>query len=118
MLFTLENDTVHIPRVIGYDVGMEGTTVLFRCPLGLSLIGSNSAICTHNGEWEPDPKGTMCNNMSSEGRLTMMHKLLPTLALHSLTFPYHTESAIRLIHVSLGCKRKSVSYTVGILLYG
>lgn len=68
MLFM--NDTV--PRVEGYNESdtestLEGSTVSLSCPLGSVLTGSGSVTCTANGEWEPDPKGIMCNNMSSEG---------------------------------------------------
>ena len=54
-----------VPRVAGYDdvIPVEGTTIMFSCPPGLVLIGfsSNSATCTENGEWEPDPSGVTCN---------------------------------------------------------
>ena len=47
----------------GYDdvISVEGTTIMFSCPPGLLLIGSSSATCTENGEWEPDPSGVTCN---------------------------------------------------------
>ena len=71
MLFILEfqNDTVPIARVVSFDVGMtpvEGTTVMFSCPPGFSLSGSNSATCTENGKWEPDQRGimTLCHNLT------------------------------------------------------
>ena len=50
-----------VPKVLGYDnLQYEGSTVTFVCPPGLVLIGSSSATCTENGEWEPDPSGLMC----------------------------------------------------------
>ena len=47
-----------IPNIEGYDdtIPVEGTTISFSCPPGLVLIGPNSATCTEDGEWEPDPK--------------------------------------------------------------
>ena len=61
-LFTLSNYS--LPSVVGYDdiVPVEGSTVSFTCPPGLALTGPNSATCTGNGEWEPDPREIMCNN--------------------------------------------------------
>ena len=53
-----------VPRVVGYDdlIPVEGSTVRFSCPPGLELIGPDSATCTGNGEWGPDPRGIMCND--------------------------------------------------------
>ena len=46
---------------VGYvDPALEGRTVMFICPLGQTLNGSNSATCMGNGEWEPDPRETEC----------------------------------------------------------
>ena len=44
------------------DLPVEGSTIMFSCPPGMDLIGSNSATCMENGEWEPDPSGLMCND--------------------------------------------------------
>ena len=56
----------------GYDdlISIEGSTVRFSCPPGWELIGPDSAICTENGEWEPDPRQLMCNEskFTSEGK--------------------------------------------------
>ena len=57
-----------VPKVVGFDddfVPVEGSTITFSCPPGLVLNGSNSATCTGNGEWEPDPRGLICR-----GKLT------------------------------------------------
>ena len=64
-LFTLSNYS--LPSVVGYDdiVPVEGSTVSFTCPPGLALTGPNSAICTENGEWEPDPRAVMCHCLTS-----------------------------------------------------
>ena len=42
------------------DPALEGTTVMFSCPTGLTLTGSNSSTCMEGGEWEPDLKETKC----------------------------------------------------------
>ena len=54
------NDSV--PRVDASDdiLSIEGSTVRFSYPPGLSLIGPNSATCTENGEWKPDFSELMC----------------------------------------------------------
>ena len=54
------NDSVQ--NIEGYDdiIPVEGSTITFSCPLGLVLSGSNSATCTENGEWEPDPTQLIC----------------------------------------------------------
>ena len=70
MLFTYDmyNDTV--PRVEDHDDMvpiLEGHTVCFTCPPGFTVTGADSITCAGSGEWEPDPRGIMCNNMSSEG---------------------------------------------------
>ena len=54
----------------------EGSTVSFSCPPGFVLTGPDSATCTGNGEWEPDPRGITCNNVSLEGQCTMLHKFI------------------------------------------
>ena len=64
---TCNNDS--IPRVIGYDdlqLASEGSMVTFSFPLGRELVGPNSATCTRNGEWGPDPRGVMCNQSQSD----------------------------------------------------
>ena len=59
--------TDSVPRVVGYnDVPVEGSTIRFSCLAGLELTGPNSATCTGNGEWEPDPSGVMCNESKSD----------------------------------------------------
>ena len=42
------------------DPALEGQTIVFTCPPGQTLDGSNSSICMGNGEWEPDPGGVEC----------------------------------------------------------
>ena len=64
-IYDMYNDTV--PRIEDYDDMvpiLEGRTVRFTCPPGFMLTGPDSAICAGSGEWEPDPRGIMCNNMS------------------------------------------------------
>ena len=63
---------------------IEGSTVSFSCLPGFELIGPNSATCTENGEWVPEPTGIMCNNTSLEGECTIMHKSVPTPDLRGL----------------------------------
>ena len=60
--------TNSVPRVVGYDniTPMEGNTIRFSCLPGLELTGPNSATCTENGEWEPDPSGLVCNDSKSD----------------------------------------------------
>jgi hypothetical protein len=42
-----------VPNIDGYDgLSLEESTITFSCPPGMELTGSNSAICTGNGEWE------------------------------------------------------------------
>ena len=47
-------------------IQVEGSTIRFSCLAGLELTGPNSAACTGNGEWEPDPSGVMCNESKSD----------------------------------------------------
>ena len=61
LLPSIDNNS--IPRINSYDgLSIEGSTIRFSCLPGLMLIGPNSATCTENGEWEPDPGGVMCND--------------------------------------------------------
>ena len=47
--------------VEGYeDPALEGENITFSCRDGRALIGSNSATCMGNGEWEPDPREVNC----------------------------------------------------------
>jgi hypothetical protein len=43
-------------------IHVEGCKIRFSCPPGLVLNGSNSATCTGNGEWEPDPSWLTCGD--------------------------------------------------------
>ena len=59
------NDSVLVPSIEDYSgLPIEGTTIRFSCPPGLKLIdGPYSAICTENGEWEPDLNSLiLCND--------------------------------------------------------
>ena len=38
----------------------EGQFITYTCPTGFILDGSNSSVCTGNGEWEPDPGELDC----------------------------------------------------------
>ena len=42
------------------DPALGGRTVMFICPRGQILNGSNSSTCMGNGEWEPDPREVAC----------------------------------------------------------
>lgn len=66
LLSTVSNDSV--PNIVGYDnlIPVEGSIVTFICLPGLVLNGSNSAICTKKGEWEPDPSWLTCNDSISK----------------------------------------------------
>ena len=60
---------VSVPNIEDYDgLPIAGSTIRFRCPSGLRLIGNpTSAICTQNGVWEPsDFTGLMCTNSSGK----------------------------------------------------
>ena len=46
------------------DPALEGGNITFSCRDGLMLIGPNLAICTRNGEWEPDPRVANCTGAS------------------------------------------------------
>ena len=73
MLLPVNNSVLNVE---GHDgLPIEGSTVRFTCPPGLELVGSNSAICNVNGEWEPDPSGLMCND--SKGL-----PVIPSLPIH------------------------------------
>ena len=57
---------------VGYvDPALEGQTIIFICPPGQTLNGSNSSICMGNGEWEPDPGEVECiSEMGTTGVTT------------------------------------------------
>ena len=60
-LFSAESN-VSVTRIIGPNgFPIEDSTARFSCPQGSELIGSSSAHCTENGEWEPDLSQLMCN---------------------------------------------------------
>ena len=62
---------VSVSTIVGYNgFPVESSTVSFSCPPGLELIGSISAKCTENGEWEFDLSQLMCN---SEGYHTLSY---------------------------------------------
>ena len=56
----MNNDSVPSVRADYPDLPIEGRSIMFSCPPGWELTGPNSATCTGNGEWEPDPSGLMC----------------------------------------------------------
>ena len=61
------NDSRSVPNIDGCDgLPVEGSTVAFSCPPGLKLIRPTSATCIKNGEWQPDPKGLVCNDSTSK----------------------------------------------------
>ena len=60
LLLPVNNSVLNVESYDGLPI--EGSTVRFSCPPELVLVGPNSAICTENGEWEPDPSGFMCND--------------------------------------------------------
>ena len=42
---------------------MEGAMANFSCPPGMMVNGTNTATCTENGEWKPDPQDVECISM-------------------------------------------------------
>ena len=60
LLSTVSNDS--FPNVVGFDdlIPVEGTSIMFSCPPGLVLNGSDTSTCMENGKWEPDPSGLVC----------------------------------------------------------
>ena len=46
------------------DPSVEGSTIKFSCPPGFALTGPSTAVCTQNGDWEPDPREAMCKGNS------------------------------------------------------
>jgi hypothetical protein len=49
------------------DPALEGQAIIFICPLGQTLNGSNSSTCMGNGEWEPDPGEVECIGTPAAG---------------------------------------------------
>ena len=48
---------------VGYvDPALEGQTIMFICPHGQMVNGSNSSTCVGNGEWKPDPREVECTS--------------------------------------------------------
>ena len=45
------------------DLALEGASVTFACPPGLIMVGSNTSICTENGQWNPDPATATCKGV-------------------------------------------------------
>ena len=59
-------------RIVGPNgIPVEGSTVSFSCPQGLELVGPISAICSQNGEWEPDLEGVICTTQGLRGYCTL-----------------------------------------------
>ena len=46
------------------DPALEGENITFSCPIGLVMIGPNSATCMKSGEWKPDPSVVICTGGS------------------------------------------------------
>ena len=47
--------------VVYVDPALEGQNIIiFTCPPGQTLNGSNSSTCIGNGKWEPDPGEVEC----------------------------------------------------------
>ncbi|MCG8621710.1 MAG: CCP domain-containing protein [Proteobacteria bacterium] len=66
--YNIMNDSGSVPNIEGYNgLPVEGSIVTFSCPPELVLTGPNSATCTGNGRWQPDPSGLMCNLSTPEG---------------------------------------------------
>ena len=54
-------DNHGMPLAVGYFTpALEGDIVMFSCPPGLLLYGSNLSTCMGNGKWEPDPRVVKC----------------------------------------------------------
>ena len=70
------NDSVPTAAV-GYDdfIPVQGNIVMFGCSSGFELVVNNSAICTDNGKWEPDPSQLMCNASNSGHNILCIHMI-------------------------------------------
>ena len=73
------------------DSAREGQTIMFICPPGQMLNGSNSSSCMGNGEWEPDPGEVECiSGMGTTGVTTSsMSALSVTIIISVLVFHKH-----------------------------
>ena len=40
----------------------EGQFIMYTCPPGFVLNGSDASVCTGNGEWKPDPGELDCTS--------------------------------------------------------
>ena len=79
---------------LGYaDPALEGQTVMFICPHGQTLNGSNSSTHMGNGEWEPDPREVECTGgMGTTGITTSGMSVLNvaiTYVVVTTTFTFH-----------------------------
>ena len=55
----------------------EGTTAVFSCSRsGYELTGPQSAMCTRNGEWAPDPRQVQCQGMIITSIIIMMFQCI------------------------------------------
>ena len=48
------------PNLVYRGVPTVGTIADLSCPSGMIPNGTNTTVCTGNGEWEPDPKDVQC----------------------------------------------------------
>ena len=62
-----------VVRIINYSrPALEGTSIMFDCPPGLELTGSESSTCTENGDWTPDPRNITCSRSKSDKSMINM----------------------------------------------
>ena len=80
-LVTTINDS--IIRVISDNrLPVEGSTITFNCPPGMEQIGlgSNSATCTDNGEWELRGTNGLIQCTKSNGNNFVIQSIPPSIS--------------------------------------
>ena len=53
------------------DPAIQDTNITFSCPPGLALIGSDTSMCTENGEWDKDLWSLRCKGKLEQWKLAM-----------------------------------------------
>ena len=77
---------------------INGTTAVFSCSRsGYELTGPQSATCTGNGEWVPDPRQVQCQGIII---IVSVYLILVIIMWHSLNF------------IAIDCGRPSVNMNV------
>ena len=91
---------------VGYvDPAREGQTIIFICPRGQILNGSNSFTCMGNGEWEPDPGEVECiGGMGTTGVITSGKSALSVTIIISVSvLVFHNYTYYCLFYSSGNC---------------